>query len=600
MFKLKYLEIHNFFSFESCAIRFTSGLTLISGYDEGGKDSNGCGKSTILNAIAFALFGRTLKGVSGIDVVRWGQKDCKVILLMTKGADVYEIERTISTLIFKINGSAIRGHKLDIQHSIEDTCKSNYSLFVRSTAFSQGQVEFLGASSDLEKKKLFKEVLSLSRLDKAYDKAKIRYDEQYNKAARLEGEIGATSWRKNDLELKIYNTEIQKGKWESDIELKIENLRVGQQRTPPPAESIRREVKSIEDKLKDLQNVGEDILEYEKKVHASAFDDTQYAQEIDKIWALIQKGQDLGQRCEVCGTVVNKKMLGAHQRELEEKIESLNKHRTEVAKERFVSQEYLKYLYQTRAHKDLLSANLESSKRDLAINEMEWEHYRERCDSIDKQVKEVQSNGNPYSDILDNLNTELRSVDSKLDTIQEEFTKAKANIDVLSFIKFTLSREGAVGHIIEREFTTLVSYSNRMLSEISGGRLRVSISPQRELKSGALKEEIDINVYANDQRTTYWGLSDGQRQRVNIALLLALNKLCKTKGVNSFDFLLLDEVLDISLAEGGQQDVIFLLKNYLRECSSIILISHKETFKASFNSCISVYRDSDGISRLGR
>ena len=598
MFKLKSLDLKNFFSFEEAHIDFIKGLTLISGYDEGGKDSNGSGKSTILNAIAFALFGKTLKGVSGIDVVRWGCSDCKVILIITNKEYVYEIERTLNSIIFKINGVIVRGHKLDIQHSIEDTFRTNYALFIRSTAFSQGQVEFLGAAGDVEKKRLFKEILSLSRLDKAYDKIRIQYDFTYGRLERLENDITTLTNQRLSLETKKENIVFENRNWEKIRQERIDSLLSRKSHPPIKSEIFKSDISKLEKMLEKFRDMDEEIQETEREMYTSEGAILVCTKEIDKLWIVIQKGQKIGQRCELCGSIVNNKMLGAHKKELEEQIVALKNKKDELTKNKTGLQNRIQELYSMKMERANIMQQIVDKNLELARSTMNWEHYEELCQNLNVQIEELKSSKNPYEDIIVDLDKDLVNLTLQLTTIQQEFELLKKRLDTLAFVKFTLSREGVVGHIIEKEFSTLMSYANRLLSEISGGKLRISITPQRELKSGNLKEEIDISVYSNEQRTSYWGLSDGQRQRVNIALLLALNKLCKIKGINSFDFLLLDEVLDISLAEGGQESVIFLLKQYLRECSSIILISHKENFKASFTSCFSVYRDSDGISHL--
>lgn len=600
MFKLKYVEGKDFFSFESFSVKFTRGMTLITGYDEGGKDSNGSGKSTILNAICWALFGRTLKGVSGMDVVRWGCKNCKVILILEGQDNTYEITRSLDKLSFAINSRAIHGHHRDVQIAIDNTFKTDYALFIRSTAFSQGQVEFLAAAGDADKKKIFKEVLSLSKLDSAYEKVRVRYDTQFRAAERLEGTIEADAYRKRTLEDKIGQTEASLESWESERASRIQQLQDKKRKTPQPVEPVQTEIKLLQRKLEDFKELGTDISDTENKLIQLSVEESQYSKEIDRLWRVVEQGQEIGGRCELCGSMVNKKMIGAHRRELEGQISNLKKQRDSIVKEKTETQDYVKYLYSIRLQKEETEKELQNRQNLLAVRLVEWDHYHTSCNDIDLQIEEIEHGENPYTILRNDLSNELSVTDASLEASKRNFTAVTKLIDTLAFLKFTLSREGAINQIIEREYASLVSYSNRMLSEISGGKLRLSISPVRELKSGTLKDEIDISVFVNDRKTTYWGLSDGQRQRVNIALLLALNKLCKAKGVNSFDFLLLDEVLDISLAEGGQQDVLSLLKNYLRECSSIVLISHKESFKTSFTSCLSVYRDFDGVSHLTR
>jgi len=575
-------------------------MCLIVGYDEGGKDSNGSGKSTILNAICWALFGRTLKGVQGQDVVQWKHKNCKVILILEGGGHVYEITRKIDSLIFKIDNVAISGHHRDIQSSIENSFKTNYSLFIRSTAFSQSQVEFLGASGDADKKRLFKEVLSLSRLDRAYERIKIRYDTEYSKAERLESELGTNKRQKDNIEEKILKAQESHKSWEEDKVEKVKELKAQKNKLPPSTDPLLRELTELTPKIQETEYILDQIKIIENKMVVLSMEESQYSKEIKHIRDLVDKGTSIGSRCELCGSVVNKKMLGAHKKEMEDRITDLKTQRELLIKEQTSAKDQLQTLYVTKLQNEKIAIRISEIKIRVTLLENEWNYYKQTCVAIDSRVADIAKGPNPYEQYLVTFTQERDALEHTIQSLYLQFEEAKKNIDTLSFLKFTLSREGAVSHIIEREYATLVSYANRMLSNISGGKLRIEISPQKELKSGALKEEINISVYVNNNKTPYWGVSDGQRQRVNIALLLALNKLCKMKGVNSFDFLLLDEVLDISLAEGGQQDVLLLLKNYMRECHSIILISHKDTFKSSFNSCLSVYRDDLGISHLTR
>jgi energy-coupling factor transporter ATP-binding protein EcfA2 len=113
-----------------------------------------------------------------------------------------------------------------------------------------------------------------------------------------------------------------------------------------------------------------------------------------------------------------------------------------------------------------------------------------------------------------------------------------------------------------------------------------------------LKEEIEIRVKLGKRIIPYWGLSDGQRHRVNVALLISINRLCRDRGINNFNFLLLDEVLDLSLADKGQEDVMRLMRWILQELQTIIVISHRNEISSNFDYLIEVQRGKDEISRI--
>ena len=92
-----------------CFQNLNKGTTLILGenLDSEGQDSNGAGKTTFIEAITFALFGKIPKGGSVDDVIRTGTKECKVILELQDGDNSIVIERTRGTnnsLKFLVNG----------------------------------------------------------------------------------------------------------------------------------------------------------------------------------------------------------------------------------------------------------------------------------------------------------------------------------------------------------------------------------------------------------------------------------------------------------------------------------------------------------------
>ena len=113
-----------------------------------------------------------------------------------------------------------------------------------------------------------------------------------------------------------------------------------------------------------------------------------------------------------------------------------------------------------------------------------------------------------------------------------------------------------------------------------------------------MKEEMDIYVEFGGRKIPYLGLSSGQQQRINIALLVAVYMWGREIGSNNFDFLLLDEVLDLSLAKKGQEDVVEFINSLLSHIRTIILISHKENISSKFDFELFVRRDSQEVSHL--
>ena len=122
-----YIRFRNFFSFGSRwqEVEFKKGVNLILGLDVERDRSNGSGKSSFLETIPFALFGKVNRNVTKDQIVNWkSRKNCEVEIGFTKGDDTYSVYRGLKPdkLIISKNGNDLPmdARKLDFQKSFED------------------------------------------------------------------------------------------------------------------------------------------------------------------------------------------------------------------------------------------------------------------------------------------------------------------------------------------------------------------------------------------------------------------------------------------------------------------------------------------------
>jgi len=104
------------------------------------------------------------------------------------------------------------------------------------------------------------------------------------------------------------------------------------------------------------------------------------------------------------------------------------------------------------------------------------------------------------------------------------------------------------------------------------------------MKSGEIRESIDLETQIEGRKATYEALSDGQRQKFNLVLTFSIHSLCRALGTASFDTLFLDEVLDLSLDDEAKEFTVELLQLMQREegIDHIIVISHAPEIMARF------------------
>ncbi len=591
-------------SIKEAKIRFShTGLYFISGYDEAGGDSNGAGKSSVLAAICWSIFGKTQKGLTGNQVVRWGSKDTEIILHLTDGEHGIKIRRTTHVTELSIDGAKIKGLKLDVQSQINETLHTDYNTFVSCVMFTRGQVDFLADSGDSAKKKLFKNILGLERLDKAYDFCKEKLDSYKQEADGLD-----LLWKSKTGMLEKFTTDIAEFKerevnadLEKDTEIKHIKEKI-QLLPKPKAENFEKESERLTKELNSLN----------KKDYSSQFDKVYKERQLmikEQITNTLTKENnkdalkilwDLEDdtRCFTCGSELTPEGKVKYAKELKKVVtdcEEVGQHLQNVINELDGKLERIEANINTtnKIEHDLmiLEYNITTHEKDMKTYESYIQEYKE-------QLNKIEGRKSQYTKIIEKFESTRATLQEEIEETRANLKKSTLAIDYYSYLYWMFSRTGVVSYIVDRSFGRLQTLTNRFLKNVARAGFAIEISPQKELKSGKVTDNITISVITNDKKVSYDNLSAGQQQRINVSLLMAIFIWSREVGANKFDFMLLDEVLDLSLAEQGQKDMVEFVGNMLKHINQIIVISHRDTIPDKSYKEIKVRRNLEGISEI--
>ncbi|BBI61763.1 hypothetical protein HSBAA_30690 [Vreelandella sulfidaeris] len=174
-----HLQIENFLSIGEAEVSLANrGLMLIQGknLENGGASSNGAGKSSLVDAVFWCLYGKTARGVGTDDVINDAAgKECRVILTIKDDADVYLVTRHRkhskgkNRLTVEHNGTDITlGTDKQTQELVNKIVGSSESVFANSVYAGQEAMPDLPMRTDKELKALVEEAAGIDRLNEAY------------------------------------------------------------------------------------------------------------------------------------------------------------------------------------------------------------------------------------------------------------------------------------------------------------------------------------------------------------------------------------------------------------------------------------------------
>lgn len=323
-------------------------------------------------------------------------------------------------------------------------------------------------------------------------------------------------------------------------------------------ESKRLEVGELEVKCNNLTSISSKAIEISNKI-----------KELEKI--ISDKKQQFREADDSIKDQVNKL------KDIKVKIYELEEEKEIYKKEMEDGQVGLKKFEESKV-------NLEKIKNDFNWVKSDYKHKltlnattEERKREYETQIMQIEKEENPYIKIE-------KAIKEQINTIKEEITKLensfKENQDLLPYYEFWVRGFGKAGipNMLCEEFLASLEYETNLILSKINDELTVTIDSQHEKGDKSVSEAISYEVHSPCKKITdYHSYSSGQQQRIKIADIFAFHKL------NGYDFLILDELLELSLDEEGVEAVVRLIQEKSKEVSTMLVTSHNDKVKDSFD-----------------
>ena len=528
--------------------------------------SNGAGKSTILDALTFSLFGKPFRKINKPMLVNSiNEKDCLTEIEFSVGRKEYKVIRGIKPNKFEIycNGQLWNQEStlVEQQKNFENNVlKMNYKSFT--------QIVVLGSSTFVpfmrlplaQRREIIEDILDIQVFSTMNVLLKDKVRENNDEIKKLDYEIHLLE-EKIDLQKK-YMLELEKKNKEEIIrkENKISELLQNENENHQEIARLSEKVGKHSKEMEELSNCTTKL----KKLNTFLF-------KIQSKLSSCQKEHSFFTDNHVCPTCTQDLSEEFRQEKIAEGEGELTNLQTglddlldAISKEEERENEF------TRLSKIVLDLNTSISQSNFQISSV-----RKTISDIEQEIKELEGSNPDKKAEFVKLEGLVKNK-KELSATQAENRKDRDTLLVASQL---LKDNGIKTRIIKTYLPAMNQLINQYLQRMD---FYVNFTLNENF------EEIIKSRYRDV--FSYDSFSEGEKSRIDIALLLTWRSIAKLKNSVDTNLLILDEIFDSSLDQQGGMDLSWILRNF-DDNSNVYVISHRENLDGKFDRTITAVKE---------
>ena len=523
--------------------------------------ANGAGKSTILDALTFALFGKPFRKINKpqlLNSINMG--DCVVNLNFNIGRNKYEVTRGIKPAVFEVKQNGVA---LNQDASVNDQQKNFEQTILKMNYKSFTQIVVLGSSTFVP----FMRLPLAARRDIIEDILDIQIFSSMN--VNLKDKIRNINDELKDHEYKLSLVK-EKIDMQKTFMLDIEKKN---------KEDIQEKESRKEEFLTEALGYETEILNNDKEIDekSSAISDTQKIKKtISKVETLKNKIStkqnsytkeksffEENDSCPTCGQGIEEHFKHEKVSLLSDKLAEVEKAMSDLGQQLsdLQSQENTFILLIDEINK------LNSKNRQLK-NDINSLHRR--IEDLDRDIRKLRDTDVSQREQF----SILKSLDNQAKEIQKVISETKEEKDCLATATQLLKDSGIKTRIIKKYLPTMNKLINEYLDKM-------------EFSASFMLDESFSEVIKSRYRDefSYESFSEGEKARIDIALLLTWRSIAKLKNSVDTNLLILDEIFDGSLDQSGNSDLGWILKTF-DDKTNVFVISHRDNMADKFDRCL--------------
>lgn len=577
-FKIKNLTVKNFMSVgnQTQAVDFgKEQLTLVLGsnLDLGGDDTgsrNGTGKTTIINALSYALYGQALTNIRKENLInKTNGKAMLVTVEFEKSGAKYRIERGRKPNVLKlfVNDNEVKskeeedesqGDSRETQKSIEEMLEMSHTMFKHLVALNTYTEPFLSMRA-ADQREVIEQLLGITLLSEKAEALKNLIKETKDSIQQETNKIEAIKTANENVQKSIDSLQLKSSAWENKHQQDLENL--GKAILQLESVDIDGELqahidlKAWTEQDNRIRSLNKQRATLESAVIQAQKTRDKYSREID---ALANKN------CPAC-----EQELHDHKHE----------EMTAVAAQ---------HLAEAQIYFDKMSGELDKILKEIGTGDMprkpitfydaeaEALGHKNNLANLEKTLLEKAEEKNPYAEQIEEL---------KQKAIQEitwdainDLTKLRDHQDFLH--KLLTNKDSFIRKkIIDQNLT----YLNK--------RLTYYIDKLGLPHKVIFQNDLTVEITQLGQDLDFDNLSRGERNRLILSMSFAFRDVWE--GLyQSINLLFIDELVDAGMDSAGVEASLAVLKKMARERNkNIYLISHKDELVGRVNNVLRVIKE---------
>lgn len=612
------MTVEHFLSFGKVAFDFRdAGLVLVEGEnrDDRSARSNGSGKSAMIDALVWCLFGTTLRGYDGDEVVhRKVGADCLVTVTVDDGVDVYTVARARRHSAFKNSLRLFRehpglededlslGNNAETQELVEKVIGCSRRTFLSSVVFGQDRSYRFSSLTDKDQKEILDEVLGVERFAEAGRLARVLAASAADDLGEVTGSIerARDSWNEelNDAASLREKDETFAGSRRQRVESVRDKLAEAKLAAKIGGSA---DVDSLTDKrdLARRENVAATKKlgkEVDARAEWKAASESAKTKLVELVHALKHWEKLDDSKCPTCGqklaAAASKKGI-ADQRK---RVEVAHASAESAAGAFEVSQEKTDQAKAAQRKTEADLALAEAALNEAARMCVAAEAAKVRVGELEARIEELTAEENPFKKLADKADKKCAQLKAQVEELTSQEAELQGALRLAEFWVEAFGAKGLRSLLLDTSLPLLNDEAARVSRAVTGGAIKVEFSAQSELKSGKTVERFEVRVDNKHGANTYAGNSSGEKAKVDLCVGLALQRLVASRSKASFNVVFLDEIFD-HLDEAAHERVVDVLAEISKE--SVFVVSHNEDLKAWFPATLTIVKQG-GFSTVAR